>query len=149
MKKLIMLCLISLTAINMFAQKNTISKPLLFSDFQDNISISASSLEKIFETKTDQLIQIDFEGGFNAEGQLIHYDTKNNSLQTIGIRLKNFHDIMFSLSRRADANNQIAFIGRIISHQFEDGYLLKKINEKEYQLTKIQTEKIMPTCSQQ
>lgn len=146
MKKLTLLVLVSLLTINLLGQKSSLTKPLLFSNTPESIIIADSDLDYFFNKPSGETIQIDWEGKFKSAGKVQHYETKNSALQIIGIRLSQFENVMFSLSKRIDKDNAVHFTGRIISPYFSDGYVLEKNDEKSHRLIKLQTENIMPTC---
>jgi hypothetical protein len=64
------------------------------------------------------------------------------------MRLPGYADAVLHLSRQINEDKSISYVGRIMSTEASDGFELKKDDANNYQLNKIETDKIRQLCSQ-
>ena len=115
--------------------------------FPSKINCSEAELSKVFAAAVNQNINIAFSDNFLIDGTVTGNIIKYNNLQTVVIKLPLFADAIFVLSKITNTDNSIIYVGRIINKKYFDGYELKKDNHNNYQLIKIETDKVMQDCS--
>jgi hypothetical protein len=103
-------------------------------------------LNSLFTAQQGQLVDIDLESNFKIKGPVTSNLIKYQRLQTVVIKLQAFNNILFSLSKRQDEDNNTVFVGHILNNSYADGYELKRNSSKQYQLIKIETEKLLQPC---
>ena len=141
------LVLVALISPAAYAQNPTGAKPKLFSNFPEKIICSAAELSRIFTTNADQNISLSFSDNFLFSGTVTSNVVKYANLQTAVIKSPMFDDAIFAVSKITNADKSISYIGRIISKKYFDGYELKKDIQNNYQLTKIETDRVIQDCS--
>ena len=124
------------------------AKPKLFATFPDKISCANTELNKVFNSTTDQNISLSFSDNFLFSGTVISNVVKYTNLQTAIIKSPAFGDAIFVLSRISNADRSVSYVGRIINTKYFEGYELKKDAANNYQLIKIETDKVIQVCSQ-
>ena len=142
---LLLLCLIISAAVQ--AQNPTGAKPSLFNNFPGKIICSEQELNRVFTTTGSPDISLSFSDNFIFSGKVISNVVKYSNLQTAIIKSPIFGDAIFVLSKITNADRTNSYIGRIINKQYFDGYELKKDASNNYQLIKIETDKVMQDCS--
>lgn len=142
-----------LLAVSSFAQqapteRSSPVKPFLFSQFPDVINCTTSQLNSFFASGQGQNINVSFNNILTLAGFVKSNLAKYSNLQTVVIQLPAFNNILFTLSKRTDEENDIIYAGHLFNSSYADGYELKKAGKENYQLIKISMEKILPTCNQ-
>ena len=130
-----------------FSQNANGTKTQLFSSFPSKINCSETELSKIFAAAVNQNIIVAFSDNFLIDGTVTSNIVKYSNLQTVVIKSPLFADAIFVLSKITNTDNSITYVGRIINKKYFDGYELKKDNHNNYQLIKIETDKVMQDCS--
>ncbi|WP_462250792.1 hypothetical protein [Ferruginibacter sp.] len=130
-----------------FSQNANGTKAQLFSNFPSKINCSETELSKVFAAAVNQNINVAFSDNFLIDGTVTSNIVKYNNLQTVVIKSPLFADAIFVLSKITNRDNSITYVGRIINRKYFDGYELKKDNFNNYQLVKIETDKVMQDCS--
>jgi hypothetical protein len=125
------------------AQSN---KPHLFAHLPNNIQISTNQLEQLFTKIVGNKTNMPIQAGFSIDGTVIVNQTKFGTLQTVAIKLTQYNNIVFTISKRITANNSVVYTGHLFNRLYADGFELKN-NNNNYQLVKLETESILPTCS--
>ena len=152
MKRLIhALCTVLLVIITATATaQNTAShKKYLFNDNPAVIDFTEAQLSNLFTGKPGQNTSLSLPGSFSLTGPMVSNISKYNRLQTVVIKLTAFNNIFFSLTKRKNDDNSTVYTGHLFSREYADGYELQRTNGNAYQLIKIETEKLLPACSQQ
>jgi hypothetical protein len=137
-----------LFSLNSYAQNSTANKNSLFTHYPPVINCSAAQLEQLFTAAKGEHVSLALPGNFTIEGPVKSNEVKYSNLQTIVISLPSFNNIVLALSKRKAEDNSVVFTGHLFSNAYTDGYELKRSPDKGYQFIKIETEKILPTCSQ-
>jgi len=127
----------------------TTSKPTQFSNFPDVINCTEAALGSIFNATPGQNISLSFSDDFSFSGDVVNNVVKYSNLQSAVIRSPFFHNSIFSVSRITDKDNSVSYVGRIINKDYFDGYELKKNAAGNYQLIKVETDRVIQNCSQQ
>ncbi len=140
--------LFTLHAVTAYSQNPTGSKPKIFSSFPETIACSELELSKVFAAAVDQNISLYFSDNFLFTGTVTSNIVKYSNLQTVVIKSPVFGDAIFALSKIINADRSISYIGRIINKKYFDGYELKKDAQNNYQLIKIETDKVIQDCRQ-
>ena len=146
MKQIIIILFISLLYSKGFSQNTSTSKAFLFNNYPSSINFSEAHLNSLFTAQQGQLVDIDLESNFKIKGPVTSNLIKYQRLQTVVIKLQAFNNILFSLSKRQDEDNNTVFVGHILNNSYADGYELKRNSSKQYQLIKIETEKLLQPC---
>jgi hypothetical protein len=139
--------LCTLFSVKAFSQNANGTKPRLFSNFPFKINCPETELSKVFAVAVNQNINVAFSDNFLIDGTVTSNIVKYNNLQTVVIKSPLFADAIFVLSKITNIDNSITYVGRIINRKYFDGYELKKDNFNNYQLVKIETDKVMQDCS--
>jgi hypothetical protein len=142
------LVLLTLFAVTGYSQNRQAGKPFLFADFPTTIPCTEAQLSSLFTAAKGQNISISLANNFSLAGPVTSNQVKYSNLQTIIIKLSAFRNSLFSLSKQKDKDNRIIYVGRIINPVYSDGYELKRTTDGNYQLIKIDLEKILVNCSQ-
>ena len=133
--------------LNGTAQNTSHGKPNLFTDYPATINCTVAELSNLFSGTPGQNANVTFGNSFKSMGVVKTKGSKHNNLQTVAIRLPEFNDAVFALSKRTDENNKIGYGGRIINRNNGDGYELKKLDDDSYHLIKFKLENILPDCN--
>ena len=144
------LCLVLLTlfAVTGNSQNRQAIHLSLFAGFPTTINCTETQLSSLFTATKGQNIQLSLANNFTLSGPVTSNLVKYSNLQTIIIKLPGFKNTLFSLSKQTDQNNNNTYVGRILNPLYADGYELKRDAKGNYQLIKIDVEKILVNCSQ-
>jgi hypothetical protein len=132
--------LFSLTA---FSQNANRTKPRLLNSFNAAINCTKAELSKVFAAAVNQNINLSFIDNFLIDGTVTSNIVKYSNLQTVVIKSPLFAEAIFVLCKITNTDNTVTYAGRIISRKYFDGYELKKDSFNNYQLVKIETDKVM------
>ncbi len=141
---LVMLCIIASSPV--FAQQNTNSKPTLFSAFPDLINCSEAELSRAFTIAANQPATLALASNFSFGGTITSNEVKYSNLQSLILRSPVFSNAIFHLSKRINPDNSITYVGRIINLDYADGYELKQDANRQYQLVKMETARVIQDC---
>lgn len=148
-----LMVLLTLTAVTSFAQQHMESrtlpvKPALFSKFPDVINCTAAQLNNFFNSRQGENVNVSLNNTLTLGGSIKSNISKYSNLQTVVVKLPLFNNILFTLSKRTDQQNNIVYVGHLFDPAYADGYELKKISQENYQFIKIAMDQVLPTCSQ-
>ena len=148
-----LMVLLVLTTVTSFAQEHssgrtTPVKPSLFNKFPDAIACSTEQLNGFFDRYEGDSINVSFGNTLMLEGAVKSHISRYGKLQTVVVKLSRFNNILFTLSKTTDQENQVAYAGHLFDQAYADGYELKKISREKYQFVKIEMAKILPACNQ-
>ena len=138
--------LLSFIAITGFSQNN--SKPKQFSSFPERINCSEQELARIFNAAAGQPISLSFSDNFTFTGNVTSNMAKYANLQSVIIVSPDYFNTIFNISRITNNDGSISYIGRIINKNYYDGYELNKNTAGNYQLKKIETDRVIQDCTQ-
>jgi len=141
--------LLIITSIGAQAQTSTVTKPAVFNNFPAKINCSATELNRAFATTLNQSINLSFSDNFSFKGEVVSNIQRYDNLQTAVIKSSDFSDMVFMVSKITNKDKSITYVGRMMNKRYSDGYELKKDAQNNYQLIKIETDKILQVCSQQ
>ena len=139
-----LLLLVCLHSANVFSQNN--SKPKQFSIFPDVINCTETELNKVFTSSAGQSISLTFSDNFTFAGNVTAKMAKYSNLQSVNIQSPVFNNTIFNISRRTNDDNTTSYIGLIINRDYFDGYELRKSANGNYQLIKIETDRLIQVC---
>ncbi len=105
--------------------------PSLFSSLPDKFECSVAQLEKFFSLSPPQRVSLKLNPIFNVDGVISEKFERSNHLTSINIRLTNYSDALFNISRIVDSEG-VRYTGRIASVGHGDLLILKKENERYY-----------------
>ena len=143
----IIIVLVTFFSVTAFSQNTNGTKPQLFNSFPSKINCTEAELSKAFAVAVNQNINVAFSDNFLIDGTVTSNIVKYNNLQTVVIKSPLFADAIFVLSKITNRDNSINYVGRIINRKYFDGYELRKDNFNNYQLIKIETDRVMQDCS--
>jgi hypothetical protein len=148
-----LLVLLILAAVTSFAQEHpqnraSPAKPALFTQFPDVINCTAGQLNSFFNSRPGENIAVSFNSNLMLDGNVKSNISKYSNLQTVVVKLAQFNNISFTISRIIDEDNQIVYSGHLFDPAYADGFELKNKGGGNYQFVKIEFEKMLPTCSQ-
>ncbi|MDB5275238.1 MAG: hypothetical protein JWR61_193 [Ferruginibacter sp.] len=148
-----LLVLLILAAVTSFAQEHpqnraSPAKPALFTQFPDVINCTAGQLNSFFNSRPGENIAVSFNSNLMLDGNVKSNISKYSNLQTVVVKLAQFNNISFTISRIIDEDNQIVYSGHLFDPAYADGFELKNKGGGNYQFVKIELEKMLPTCSQ-
>jgi hypothetical protein len=142
---LLLFVIISLTG---FSQNNNTAKPKQFNNFPNVINCSEATLSNIFNSAAGQHIDLSFSDNFSFSGSVTSNVVKYSNLQTAVVRSPYFNNSIFSVSRIINADRTVSYLGRIINKNYFDGYELKRNADGNYQLVKMETDRVIQDCNQ-
>lgn len=147
LRKTMLLSLVSLcTYAGATAQQTAEVKPRVFASYPSTLSISETTLQKIFTLISNQEAVIDFGNNLVLPVKIIRNETRNANLQTVIIRSSAFNNAMMQVSKIINEDQTITYAGRIINEKTADGFEIKKTRSGLYQLQKFETDKILEGC---
>jgi len=121
-------------------------KPALFAKLPGTIKCTAAELNKFFAVAQGQSANVAFDNTLKTNGVITSNLAKFKNLQSLAIKLPEYNNAIFALSKINDENNNIIYSGRIINQMNSDAYELKKISADQYQLVKINLDDILQDC---
>jgi hypothetical protein len=131
-----MLC--SLCSLAQGAQNKTIpinepdnNKPKLFADLPDRVDFNPNNLANLLELKVGQSVNIPINSGFDFSGQVVSKSDDPKSISVV-IRSTNRVGARLIFTKITDENNNIKYIGRIISLKHADSYEIVSENNQYY-----------------
>jgi hypothetical protein len=146
--KLLLAAVCTFLSFYSFAQKPASSKSSLFHNYPAVIPCSEAQLNRLFTARKGEQVKLSLAGNLVLQGGVTSNTLKYNTLQTLAIRLPGFNDILFSVTRRYDRNNRALYMAHLFDSRYADGYQLKRHADGTYQFIKIETEKMLPHCTQ-
>lgn len=141
MARVLLLSLITTAA---FSQ--TPAKPAVFAAFPNIIHCNTSEFSNAFIATEGQQVQLSFDNNFRFTGTVISNVTKYGNLQSVLIQSGQSDRSIFHLSRQMLEDHSITYTGRIMSNAASDGYQVKKSNDGNYTLEKIESGKVLQDC---
>jgi hypothetical protein len=138
---------LSLTVMTGFGQANT-PKPKQFSSFPEVIDCSEQELARVFNTSPGQTISLSFSNNFTFAGNITSNLVKYANLQSAVMVSPDYANTIFSVSKITNGDGSLSYVGRIINKNYFDGFELKKNATGNYQLRKVETDRVMPDCMQ-
>lgn len=138
-----------LSGIALTGFSQTSSKPKQFNSFPEKINCTEQELAKVFNAVPGQSITLNFSDNFIFSGSVKSNLVKYSNLQSAVVVSPDYSNTIFSVSKITNSDGGISYIGRIINKSFFDGFELKKNTAGVYQLTKIETDRVIQDCSQQ
>ena len=138
--------LLSFLAMTGFSQTNP-AKPTQFNAFPNVINCSQAELGRIFNTPAGQNISVSFSDNFTFTGRLTSNIVKYANLQTAVITSPDYSNTIFSVSKITNGDGSTGYIGRIINKNYFDGFELKQDLAGNYQLIKMETDRVIQDCN--
>jgi hypothetical protein len=137
---------LSFTVMTGFGQSSN-PKPKQFSNFPETINCSEQELARVFNTTTGENISLTFSDNFIFSGNIKTNLVKYANLQSVVIVSPDYFNTVFAVSKIINADGSLSYIGRIINKNYFDGFELKKNTAGNYQLKKIETDRVIPDCA--
>ncbi len=145
--QLVLALLCMLASVSSPAQKRSSAKPFLFKEYPNTISCTEQQLASLFTYGNNDEVTLLLPNGLALKGPVRWYARKYSNLQTVSIKLTEFNNTLFSVSRRFDAANNFIYVAHLFNPDFADGYELEHKEGSNYQLVKMDTNKIIQICS--
>lgn len=142
----LVLCLMGMLT-EAFAQKPTNEKPTRFHQLPSIIHCHPGQLDAFFRSAPGESVQVQISEALTIRGTMKNRISKYGTLETAGIQLSEYGQSIFALTRRQTPEGKTVFTGRILDNRFSDGLLLRQQGE-EYELVKVETAQMLPTCDQ-
>jgi hypothetical protein len=139
---------VSLTALTSLAQTNT-GKPKQFNNFPQTINCSEQELARVFNAAPGEQISLAFSDNFTFSGSVKSNIVKYSNLRSAIVVSPDYSNTIFSVSKITNDDGSTSYVGRIINKSFFDGFELKKNAAGAYELTKVETDRVIQDCSQQ
>jgi hypothetical protein len=96
----------------------------LFASWPDKNDCPVEELENLFSSAEKCCIRLG-HGTMQVQGKIIRRINQNAYVQTLTIRLDDFPDGFFTLSRiRSQVGRPPEFAGRVLSHRYDDALIL-------------------------
>jgi hypothetical protein len=143
-----LLLLLTITATTVFSQTPGALKPKQFDNYPAVINCSASELSKVFTTSAGQNVDFSFSNNFLFSGAVTSNVVKYSNLQSAVVKSAAFNNTIFNISKITNSDNTITYVGHIINRNYFDGYELKRDIAGNYQLIKIETDRMIQECKQ-
>lgn len=124
------------------------SKPQQFNNFPAHINCNEQELAKVFNAAAGQDISLSFSDNFIFSGKVKSNIVKYANLQTAVVISPIFSNTIFSVSKIIAKDGTINYLGRIINKNYFDGFELKRNASGNYQLIKMETDRVIQDCSQ-
>lgn len=145
--QIVLAALCMLASVSITAQKKSSTRPFLFKDYPEIINCTEAQLSSLFTYGNDVEVTLILPNGLTLKGPVKWWAKKYTNLQTVTIKLTEFGNTLFSLTRRFDAANNFIYVGHLFNTEYADGYELVNKGGGSYQLIKMQTDKIVQICS--
>ena len=145
--QLVLAALCLLASFSTQAQKKSSARPSLFTNFPAVINCTEQQLASLFTFNNDTEVTLLLPNGLTLKGPVKWWAKKFSNLQTVSIKLTEFNNILFSVTRRYDANNNFVYVAHLFNTDYADGYELQHKEGSNYQLVKMDTDKIIQICS--
>jgi hypothetical protein len=130
------------------AQQRRIIKPTLFSNYPSTIICTEDQLNKLFSINQGEKLKLNLPGNLVLEGTVKNRIIKYGKIETMTVLLPSFGNILFSVTKSSDENNNPFYTAHLFSNKYADGYQLKRNGKNIYQFEKIEMEKMLPACNQ-
>ncbi len=145
--QLVLAALCLLTSLSTAAQKKSSAKPYLFKDYPTVINCTESQLASLFTYDNNVEVTLLLPNGLELKGPVRWWAKRYSNLQAISLKLTDFDNTLFSVSRRYDASNNFIYAAHLFHPDYADGYELVRKDGNNYQLVKMETDKIIQICS--
>jgi hypothetical protein len=130
------------------AQQSRAAKPTLFSHFPSTITCTEEQLGNLFSISPGKNIKLSLPGNLVLEGPVKSKISKYGKMETMTVQLPGFDNMLFSVSKALDENNNTFYTAHLFNNKYADGYQLKKGGKNIYHFEKIEMEKMLPACNQ-
>ena len=130
------------------AQQSRTTKPTLFSNYPSTIICTENQLSDLFAVTQGQNIKLSLPGNLVLEGRVENKISKYGKMETLTVQLPSFGNLLFSVTKSNDENDQPVYTAHLFSNKYGDGYQLKRTGKNIYQFEKIEMEKMLPACNQ-
>ena len=137
-----------LVAQTSIAQQKRTSKPTLFSNYPSTIICTESQLSNLFTVTRGQTMKLSLPGNLLLEGIVKNKVSKYGKIETMTVQLPSFGNILLSVTKSNDENNNTFYTAHLFNSKYSDGYQLKRSGKNIYQFEKIEMEKMLPACNQ-
>lgn len=140
------LCINTITAQTVSPDKNVsldkivapkqllLEKPKLFNNLPEKFTVGKLFLQQLFAGEINS-ISIPVSNGALLQGEVVERVQKNPNVMSINIKLTNYDNALFNVSRIILSDLSVSYTGRVINIKNGDVLLLNRENEQFY-LTK-------------
>ena len=131
----ILLCVISLQLTAQVAaplNEQLTEKPSGFTALPEQFTISRLYLDQLFLGSSSAKVRLPIEHNKFLAGIVLERVQKNASIVTVNIRLSDYDEALFTISRRTTNSGAAEYTGRIINIRYADMMILKDDNQALY-----------------
>jgi hypothetical protein len=143
LKKLFPITVAIFLANNATAQN---TKTAIFANQPNEISCTAAQLDAVFNQTVNSDISLTLTPNFVLLGKVQSSLEKQANLKSVIIRLSNFPDVIFSISKISDQYTSERYVGRLMSNKYSDAYELFLQENGSYIFSKKITDHIIQPC---
>lgn len=122
------------------------AKPSIFANQPNEISCTTAQLDAVFNQAVNSNINLPLTPDFVLLGKVQSSIEKQVNLKSVIIRLTNFSDVIFSISKISDQYTSERYVGRLISSKYSDAYELLLQEKGTYTFSKKITDHIIQPC---
>ena len=130
-----LLCLISLqltAQVKAPINEHPTDKPSGFTALPQQFSISRLYLDELFSVSSSAKVRLPIEHNTFLEGIVLERVQKSATIITVNIRLSDYNEALFTISRQTKNNGTVQYTGRIINIRYADMMVLKDDNHALY-----------------
>jgi hypothetical protein len=143
LKKLFPITVAIFLANNATAQN---TKTAIFANQPNEISCTAAQLDAVFNQTVNSDISLTLTPNFVLLGKVQSSLEKQANLKSVIIRLSNFPDVIFSISKISDQYTSERYVARLMSNKYSDAYELFLQENGSYIFSKKITDHIIQPC---
>jgi hypothetical protein len=143
LKKLFSIVVVVFLASTATAQN---AKTTIFTNQPNEISCTAAQLDAVFNQPVSSDIRLTLTPNFSLLGKVQSSIEKQANLKSVIIRLSNFPDVIFSISKISDQYTTERYVGRLMSSKYSDAYELILQENGTYTFSKKITDHIIQPC---
>jgi hypothetical protein len=134
-----------LLALAGFANAQATTKPQAFQNYPTEIGCNSAILDALFTQTENTPVNLTFANNFTITGTLTGID-KSTTVKTLIIKVSNFSNMLFSISRVSDIHTPEKYVGRLMNAQAYADYYELVLDNGQYKLKKQLTDNVLTPC---
>ncbi len=140
----LLVTLLSLCAVTSHAQLP--GKPKVFASYPERFICSGEKFNEAFAIAEGYYVNLELTPGFIFRGRVTSNIQRYSNLYSMTIQSIEFENAVFHLSKQIGQDNSITYVGRIMSMNADDGYVLQR-SEGQYIMEKTEEKFIRQVCN--
>lgn len=124
------------------AQILTSTRQNYFNKYAQNLPTAVTELDKAFTTPEGAKVKINF-GDFSFNGIVTSSIKRYDNLYSVIVKAPTLDNTILAISKRINPDKTVSYIGHILNQKYADGFELKKDNNGNYVMNKIQTDALI------